>query len=181
MATRETIRVAFYDELETAVDGLVNAGNISQQYPESEEQLPALVHTDAYRQVPMNNNTGVKEVINGTPVIYQYAVVKEAQFTVTVAAQSESVKEAIYEALETHFESYTLPLKDVSQLHDDVVNVRIDDVSSTDDDNSEPVTRQDELSIIVRYERIYELEEAQITAIQNGVTIDSVTETYTTT
>jgi len=172
MVLRKDLRFAIYDELETAMGGIIPPDNISQEYPEQTENFPALVHDDAYRQVPMNIHTGVKNVSTDESGedTYHYSMVKEGQFTLTIAAQSESVKEQAYDALQEHFETYTL-FKDVSEIHPDINRVTLSDVSSDDDDDSEPVTRQDTLSLNVEYERIYDLDVTAVETIEQGVVV----------
>jgi len=177
MVSREDLRIAVYNELETAVDGLVDADNVSQQYPETEEQLPAVVHDDAYRQIPMNIHTGVKNVStdNSGENIYHYSMLKEAQFSLTVAARTETEKEDVYHALQEYFEAYTFPIKSASDIHEDVNRVTLSDTNSNDDDNSEPVTRQDTLSLNIEYERIYDLDVTPAEAVERGIIVNDDT------
>lgn len=173
MATRKDIREAFYAELETAADGLVAAGNISQQYPESEENLPAIVHDDAYRRVPMNNGSAPSEITendDGT-LSYHYSVTIQAQFTVLILSDDEMEKEDIYEAVRTYFEKFTLPYADESDIHADVHRVEVLDVNSQDDEDREPVSRGDSLTINLGFERIYTTEYEDIKEVQHDTDV----------
>jgi hypothetical protein len=172
MATRKQIREAFYAELETAADGLVPAADITQEYPESQENLPAIVHDDAYRPIPMHNNsaaTGV--VLNGDGSVdkYEYSKPMQAQFTVLVLSADELEKEDIYEAVSSHFEEYTLPIADASSIHSDAYRVELLDVNSQDDEDREPIARGDAMTIHLDFERIYERDVDDIEDVQHEV------------
>jgi len=174
MATRKDIRESFYAELETAADSLVAAGNISQQYPESEENLPAIVHDDAYRHVPMNNDSAPTDVTyndDGSVDMYHYSVTMQAQFTVLILSDSEMEKEDIYEAVRTYFEEFTLPVRDESNIHNDVHRVEVLDVNSQDDEDREPIVRGDSLTVNLGFERIYDRDVEDIEDVQQGIDV----------
>ena len=158
MATRRTIREAVYGEFESAVDGLVSPDNITQEQPDSTEDLPTVVHNDAYREVPMNNGQGPTGVqaTNGRTQVHEHSKPMEAQFTVLIMSENESEKEDIYEALRTSFEQYETPVADESDIHPDIFGVEVTDVNSQDNEEREPIARGDSLTINVRFERIYE-------------------------
>lgn len=159
MATRKTIRETFYAELETAASGLVPSARIGQNYPEVTEELPAIVHNDAYRRVPMNNGvapTGTTTNMDGSIDTYLFAVTMQAQFTVLMLAADEMEKEDIYESVRTHFEPYSLGMADESDLHADIHRVEVLDSNSQDDEDREPIARGDALTINIEFERIYE-------------------------
>lgn len=173
MATRKTIRETFYSELETAVSGLVPSDNIGQNYPETTEQLPAVVHDDAYRRVPMNTGSAPTDVTRsgGDVQTYHYAVTMEAQFTTLILSESEMEKEDIYESLRTHFEPYSLGMADESDLHADIHRVEVLDVNSQDDEDREPAARGDSMTINIGFERIYDLDVEHIEDIQQGIDV----------
>lgn len=174
MATRKQIRENFYAELEAAVDGLVAADNIGQEYPESTEDLPTIVHNDNYRRVPMNNNTGPTDIDrSGDGVTLYYSLPMEAQFSVLIVAAGELVKEDIYEAVRSHFEEFTVPVRDTSEIHADVHRVEVLDASSRDDEDREPVSRGDSLPISLGYERIVARDESEVENIQMDFDIDN--------
>lgn len=157
MATRKDIRTAFYDELETAASGVVDPSSITSEYPKADENLPAIVHGDAYRRIPMNNNTGPKRVVedsDGDADAIEYSITMEVQFSVLMMATTEIEKESIYNAVRTHFEPYTLPIKDESEIQEDVHRVEVLDSNSQDDEDREPTARGDSLTINLGYERI---------------------------
>jgi len=170
MVSRNDLQVAVYDEIAAAVEPLSVSVTVQNEYPDDED-LPAVIHSDAYRQVPMNNKTGAKSVSteNTEERRHIYSMVKEGQFTLTVAAQALGVKESIYHALESHFESYTFPIRNVSDIHEDVNRVEFADVNSTDDEDSSPVTVQDTLTVRVEYERFYDTKENMITDVESDV------------
>lgn len=176
LATREEVRTAFYAELESAADGVVDPSSITGQYPETDEQLPAIVHNDGYRNVPMNNNTGPKDVVyddNGDADIVKYSILMQAQFNVLIMATSEIERESIYHAIRTHFEPYTLPIKDESDIQDDVHRVEVLDSNSQDDEERKPSVHGDSLSINLGYERIVSRDVDSI----DSITIETDTDT----
>lgn len=167
MATRKDIREAFYTELETALDGLVPAGRITGQYPEREEMLPAVVHTDDYRPIPMNFDTAPAKVENtgdGTVKEY-YSILMQAQFGLSIVSTGETEKEPIYEALRSHFEDYNFPHTDVESIHGDVENVDVLESTSIDDEGETPTIHGDDLTVQVDYERFSVGEAPEITDV----------------
>lgn len=172
MATRKDIREAFYAELETAADGLVPPADITQEYPESEENLPAIVHDDAYRPIPMHNNSAAAGVVrdeSGAVIEYEYSKPMQAQFTVLVLSADEMEKENIYESLSSHFEEFTLPISDPSEIHTDLYRVEVLDVNSQDDEDREPVARGDSMTIHLDFERVYTRDVDSIDEVQHEV------------
>lgn len=169
MATRRQLREAFYSHLETSASGLLPAENIGQEYPDTTEDLPAIVHGDNYRPVPMNTKTGPKDKnvddVNDI-VTYLYSVPMQAQFTVVIKAASEGTKEDIYESVRSYFEEFTLPIRDASEIQSDAWRVEVLDAASRDDEDREPVSRGDALTVNVNYERIYERDEDGIIDVQ---------------
>lgn len=172
MATRKQIRENFYAELETASDGLVAAENIGQEYPESTEDLPTIVHDDNYRPVPMNTSTGPSDVDRtGTGVVLYYSIPMEAQFSVLIMSESEVEKEDIYEAVRSHFEDFTVPVRDAEEIQKDVHRVEVLDASSQDDEDREPVARGDALTVSLEYERIVSRDESEVEDIQQEIDV----------
>jgi len=175
MATRRELREAFYSHLETAADGLVPADNIGQEYPNETEDLPTIIHGDNYRPVPMNTKTGAKDKnvddVNDI-VTFIYSVHMQAQFTVVIKAASEGTKEGIYEAVRSYFEEFTLPIRDASEIQSDVWRVEVLDAASRDDEDREPVSRGDALTVNVNYERLYESDEDGIIDVQETFDIE---------
>lgn len=169
MATREQIRQAFYSALETAASGLVNPINIGQEYPESDEEYPSIVHDDSYRKVPMNQGSaapsGQQRDGNGDATAQDFTSVHEAQFSVLVASDDESEKESVYEAVRDYFEKYEHPAWDASDIQSDVKWVRVLDSNSEDDQDRQPIARGDRLDIRLTFIRV---KSKSGTAIQNG-------------
>lgn len=157
MASRRAIREAFYAELETAASGFVPTSNITQEEPNSDEDLPAIVHDDNYRQVPMNRSAAPTDVTysNGVVQSITYSRMMQAQFSVTIISDDEQEKEDIYEAVRTYFEPYSTPIKDASSLQTDAHRVEVNDATSRDDPDREPTSRGDSLSINIGFERKY--------------------------
>lgn len=169
MATRRSIRENFYTELESAAGTLLSTADIGQEYPESSEDLPTIVHNDNYRRVPMNTNTGPTAVDkSGTGVTYYYSLPMEAQFTVLIMSQSETEKEALYNAVRAHFEEFTIPLRHPSEIHGDVHRVAVLDVSSSDEEGRDPTARGDSLTISLGYERILARDESEIETVEQN-------------
>lgn len=161
MADRRDIREAFYAELEDAISNLafIDGSDISQEMPNSEEQLPRIVHNDDYREVPMNQGSeGPHEVETDsqgrTERIIFYSMM-QAQFGVVAVHHNEQEKEDIYEAIRRHFERYEHAWWDESDIHTDVHDVNVQDATSTDDEDSEPTTRGDRILVRLGYKRDY--------------------------
>lgn len=174
MATRRQVREAFYSELDTAVGQLLDSDDITQEYPDSEEDLPRVVHNDNYRKVPMNAHTGPTDVRTDSSgeQAYIYSKLMEAQFTVLVIAADEDVKENIYEAVRTHFEDFEDPTRDESEIQTDVHDVSVGDVSSQDSEGRDPPARGDSMRISLGYERKGERDTTPTKDIIGGVDVD---------
>lgn len=168
MATRKQVREAFYAELETAANGLVPASNISQEYPNSDEDLPAIVHDDNYRTVPMNTKSSIVGTqTNSVGVTAEvYVELMQAQFSVLVVSDDEQEKEDIYEAVRTHFGDYQYPIKDTSSLQSDVHRVEVNDANSQDTENRDPPARGDRLAVNVGFERFYTKDTTPVEQVQ---------------
>lgn len=174
MATRRQVREAFYAELETAADPHVT--NVGQDHPNDDEDLPAIVHNDDYRKVPMNRGQGPTDVTldgDGNEIEHIFTSLIEAQFVVTVLADDEQVKEDAYEAVRSHFEEYTHPVKDASALQSDVYRIEVQDSSSQDFEEREPIARGDSLSINVSFKRFYAKSVDPTTEVQQNVDADN--------
>lgn len=186
MATRREIREAVYGDLETAVAGLVDPEDIGQEYPNEGENLPAVVHTDNYRSVPMNTNTGIADTTVDADGVQEeiYSSLMEARFSVLVVSDDEQEKEDIYEAVRTHFEAYEYPTKDTDDLHTEVNTVRVNDSNSEDSEDRDPPARGDRLAVNVQFERFYVRDVTPATEVQQNVDADNDgtdDTTYTTT
>lgn len=186
MATRRQVREAFYGELETAVSGLVPPSNIGQDDPDSDEDLPNIVHSDSYRKVPMNRGAAPVKVTEGTDgeEEYTYVSMMQARFTVSVYSDDESEKEDIYEALRQYFEAYTHPVKDASSIQSDVHRVEVQDSNSDDLTDRDPVARGDRLAINLGFQRFYTQDVDPTTEVNQSVDADNdgtTDNTYTTT
>lgn len=173
MATREAVREAFYDELEIAVNGLLSDDDITQQYPDSEEELPKIVHNDNYRKIPMNAHTGPTQVERDVvgEQAYIYPTLMEAQFTVIVVAADEGVKEQLYEAVRSYFEDYEKPIKDESSIQTDVFDVDVGDVSSQDSEERDPPSRGDSMRISVSYQRLGKRDVTPTESVDGGIDV----------
>lgn len=186
MATRRNIREAFYADLETAASGLVDSGSIGQEYPNEDEALPAIVHTDNYRDVPMNTKTGIVDTTTDSSGVQEeiYSQVMEARFSVLAVSDDEQEKENIYEAVRTHFEEYEFPVKPASDLHADVNTIRVNDSNSEDTEDRDPPARGDRLAVNVQFERFYVRDVTPATEVEQNVDADNDgtdDTTYTTT
>jgi len=77
-------------------------------------------------------------------------------------------KEDIYEAVRTYFEEFTLPVRDESNIHNDVHRVEVLDVNSQDDEDREPIVRGDSLTVNLGFERIYDRDVEDIEGVQQS-------------
>ena len=175
MATRRQIRESFYSELETAASGLVTASAIGQEYPNEDEDLPAIVHRDNYRDVPMNTKTGIADTTEDSDGVQEeiYSQLMEARFSLLVVSDDEQEKEDIYETVRTYFEEYEYPVKDASSLHADVNTVRVNDANSEDSEERDPPARGDRLAVNVQFERFYVRDVTPATEVEHNVDADN--------
>lgn len=175
MATRKQVREAFYTELETAASGTnVEADDIGQEYPNEPEELPAIAHTDRYRLVPMNTNTGpvdTQQGADGTEALI-YSEVMEAQFMVVVVSDDEAEKESVYEAVRSHFGDFTTPVRDAEELHADIDRVEVLDADPADSESRDPPMRGDRLDITLLFERFYTRDTTPATEVQHNVDVN---------
>jgi hypothetical protein len=163
MATRRDIRENFYAQLETAVSSHIPASSISQERPEDEEDLPAVVHNDNYREVPMNRGQGPTDVTrdgSGAVTSISWSDLQQARFSVTILSEDEQLKEDAYEDLVSFFGEYEHPIKDSTELHADCFDVSVGDTTSDDTDNRDPKAFGDVLTIDVSFERYHTLTSA---------------------
>lgn len=191
MATRRDIRENFYAELETAVAPHISAESVSQERPEDEEHLPAVVHNDNYRDIPMNRGNGPTNVERdnaGIITAVSWSDLQQARFSVTIVAEDEQLKEDAYEDLVSHFGRYEHPIADASTLHTDAFDIGVGDTSSTDTENRDPKAFGDAVTIDVSFERYHTVTDADdftaITEVDHLMDVDfdgNADVTYTTT
>lgn len=174
MATRRNIREAFYSELESAVSGLVDADDIGQENPGERENFPGIAHTDNYRKVPMNRGQGVVDTTTDSSGVQKeiYSTIIEARFSLVVVSDDEQEREDVYEAMRTHFEEYTHPVKDASDIHSDAFRVEVHDSTSEDSENRDPPVRGDRLAINIQFQRFYTKDVDPMTDIELDVDAD---------
>jgi hypothetical protein len=156
MATRREVRRAFYSELETAASPHIGADRITQESPNSDEDLPTIVHNDAYRPSPYHTGgapTRVTTDANDNIDSITYTKTMEAVFGLLIQDPDEQAKETLYEAVRSHFERYEHPIVDESTIQSDIHNISVDGSISEDQDDREPRVRGDRLQISVGYER----------------------------
>lgn len=174
MATRKDIRESFYAELETAADGHVASENIGQEYPEETEELPTIVHNDAYRRVLMNTNTGPTDYTtdeSGNVQTLHYSETMEAQFTVLIVYEDDIVGEDAYEAVRRYFGQYERPIADVENIHADAYRIEVEGANSQDDEDRQPISRGDSLTISVFFERVYDRDVDHVESIDQVIDI----------
>jgi hypothetical protein len=156
MATRRQIREAFYSELETAATPHISADRITQESPNSAEELPTIVHNDAYREDIYHTGSGPTNVTtdaNGNVDSITYKKMMEAVFGLLIQDPDEQAKETLYEAVRSHFERYETPLVDESTIQSDIHDISVTSSISEDQDDREPRVRGDRLQIMVGYKR----------------------------
>jgi hypothetical protein len=176
MATREAVRTAFYSELESAVSGLVDSSNVSLQSPNVTEDLPAITHTDSYRNIPYNRGTEPSRIIrdsNGNVTGQEFTKVMEIRFICTIASESESETEQIYETVRSHFEEFeTFETKNVEDIHSDASNISVGDANPSDDVERKPNVRGDALDIRIQYKRKHIESLTSIAEVNTAVDVD---------
>lgn len=193
MASRRDVREAFYAELDTAADTLVPSDNIGQEEPNSREDLPAIVHNDNYRSVPMHNMSAPKDVDrdnSGAVTAVYFSRTMQARFLLTILSENEQTKEDIYEAVRGYFEDYIYSAShfpDPSEIQSDVHDVDVTDSDSQDFTERDPPMRGDVLQVTLGYERIKKIDSSEFENIEkviHNVDADNngtTDETYTTT
>lgn len=182
MATRREIRETFYDELDTAT----TVATITQQSPNSVEELPAITHTHQTREDVMNRGTAPTSVTTDEEgdQTYTYSELLETQFTVTMLSDDVQEQEDVYEDVHSHFKRYDNQLKSPSSLHEDVYRVNVADVQPNDMVERQPRVRGDALTVSVFYQQFYEQDVNPTTGVALNVDADNdgvADETYTTT
>ena len=183
MATRKDIRVAFYDELETAAP---SAANITQESPNTVETFPTVTHTYRTRADPINRGTAPTSVTRDTAgdQSYTYSETREIQFTVTVVSDSDMEKEDVYETIKGYFGGYEKNIKDITDIHSDIYRVDVANSSPNNMADRTPRVYGDSLTISLFFERYYEEDVDPTTGLSFGVDADgdgTIDETYTTT
>jgi len=175
---KRAMRAAFYDELETALDGVVPPSHITTEYPEQEEQYPAVVHSlDVF---PAELNTGAAPqdtVVNGadetTGLVYGRR--KEAQFTLlcrTIGNGSESQLSDIMTALSEQFDPYEHPYKDASDIHESVDDLVVGSATRADESGTDPTADGVLLTISLYYTNTSTQDVEPTRTVNRGVDVD---------
>lgn len=185
MATRQEIREAFYAELESVAAPTVSSDNIGLEEPNSEEDLPAIVHNDVYRPVPINRGTAPIRVTTDSDGVQEriYPSHMQVQFTLTILDQDESVVESVYESIRSHFDEYTKPIRDASEIQSDVHRVEVQESLPNNLTDRTPPAHGDALVINLGYQRktVESVDPAtEVTHQVDGNDDDTIDETYTT-
>ena len=155
-------------------DGLVPAYNISREYPDTAEDLPALVYRSATRALPINNaSASPDEIIRdayGDVVAEVYRDSREMQFTVTTRASDAQTADELYEAVYREFEQYAhRDVADVKDLHEDFFHLRVEDADDASDENGNLTMRGESFNVILHFHRTYEVTGDNITSVSHGV------------
>jgi hypothetical protein len=182
MASRRDIREAFVTELENST----SVTNVTVQNPNNIESLPAISYTDDYREVPMNTKSSPTDItyLDADTARVFYTTLMNAQFTTTIVSDDEQQKEDIYENLRTHFEKYTHPVADVSDIQSDLYRLTVTDSTSSDFDGRSPRAYGDVLQIGFYYQRHYSIDLPRTDSVVQNIDADNdgtTDETRTTT
>lgn len=188
MATRRDVREAFYSELESATSSHLSASDIGQEFPNSEEDLPKIVHNDNYRDAQARWNSksapvGVDSNADGTYDV-KFVEMMQAVFDVLIISDDEQEKEDIYEAVRSHFGKFEHPKWSPSTIQEDIHDVNVGDSNSQDSQGRDPVARGDEIKIQLGFKRYYVQTVEDISQIDQTVDFDNdgtADKTYTTT
>lgn len=188
MATRRNVREAFYSALESAASAHLSASDIGQEYPNSEEDLPAIVHNDNYRdaQARWNAHGAPAEVVDNGDGTFdvKYVSMKQAMFQVLIISADEQEKEDIYEDVSAYFEKFDHPRWDPSSIQTDVHDVSVEGPDSQDTQNRDPPARGDLLTITLGYKKFISTTVDDIADITTNLDADNdgtTDETFTTT
>lgn len=179
MATRRDIREAFYAELESAAAGHVAADNIRGENPESEEQLPSIVHDDAYRKRPINMASDapidVQRDMSGDATAETHGSLHDAQFSLLLWFTDEDAKEDCYEAVRSYFEKYEVSSStwDPADIQSDVKWVRVEDATSQNDEDIDPVRHGDRLLVQLTFLRTYDNTGTAVQSVTTDVDADN--------
>ena len=155
-------------------DGLVPAHNISREYPDTAEDLPALVYRSATRALPINNaSASPDEIIRdayGDVVAEVYRDSREMQFTVTTRASDTQTADELYEAVYREFEQYAhRDVADVKDLHEDFFHLRVEDADDASDEDGNLTMRGESFNVILHFHRTYEVTGDNITSVSHDV------------
>jgi hypothetical protein len=153
MATRKEIKEAFVAEMNALLSSFDT--EITTEYPNSEEQYPAVVYSYADRERPMNNNTAPsdKEVLNDGTVVETYSDTIEGVFSTEIVDSDELRKEDIYEAVRSSFEEYEWPIADESDFHADAYRITVGDSTPSSFEDRTPRGSGDAIDISVFHTR----------------------------
>lgn len=156
MATKTDIKQQFRSEVVAAVDGLVNNDNVVLSHPNMDENLPAVAYQEQVIEEP---NTGVN--IDRTGDEYDdlgnltkrgYVEYVELQFDTYILADSETVKDDIYEAVRRRFNRYSMDDRPW-EFHADVKNIDVNGTFNADRTDDDETTRGDNLEIVIKFKR----------------------------
>lgn len=155
-------------------NGLVPANNISREYPDTAEDLPAVVYRSATRALPINNASASPDEIrrdkDGTVTAEVYRDSREMQFTVTTRATDTVSADELYEAVYREFEQYAhRDVADVKDLHEDFFHLRVEDANDATDEDSNLTMRGDAFTVILHFHRTYEVTGDNIESVLHQV------------
>lgn len=162
------------DEQTGYTDGLVPYMNVGSQFPQTREDVPAVVYRDSYRPLPINGaSASPHEVVrdgDGDVVAEVHREYVEAQFTFSVRAGNDETAETVYEAVHRHFHSYTFrDVRDVKGLHEDFFHIRVTETNYADDSEANVPMLGDTVQLNVHFYREYRLEGENMRTFEHDV------------
>lgn len=186
MVSRTQVKNILYDEMLDAlgftfdsgsgqyVDGIVPFENVGTQFPNREEDIPAVVYRDAYRPLVINGASAspheIERDVNGDVVAEIHREYREAQFTFSVRAGDDGKSEEVYEALHSHFHKFNFrSVADVKDLHEHFFHIRVTQTSYADDGDANVPMRGDTVQVNIHFYREYKLEGDNIVYIEQNV------------
>lgn len=157
MATKKTIKKTFYDDLTSAVSGLVNSENVVLQNPEKAEALPAVAYSEYTTSTPYAGSSSVskrgEETDSDGNTVEIYHEYMLASFDVIIQADDESTKDDIYEAVRSQYNSYSM-WDEPDDFHTHCKEVRVLGGSNADRVDNDEVIRGDQLTVEFIFYRV---------------------------
>lgn len=189
MATRETIKGAFLNALQSAVSANVPSTSDNVGGRGNVEGLPAVVYSEMERKDTASRGAQTKPAkydynASGGKTVAYYPSYWVVRFDVQCKAGKEGKKETLYANVLSEFHPYDDGWLHPDQFHADVRDIGVRDQRDSDDESSEDIIRGDFITVEFAYTKWLSRDGEPIESVDHEIDadLDSSTggNTYTT-
>ena len=172
MATREEIKEIVFTLIGDSVEDFDYDVGVSQQFPQSREDIPRVVYQDDYRPLLINGASASPSHVEydeeDMVEFEEHREHIEGIFTISIRTSNDDDAEEMYEAVHREFGKYNFRyVADVKDLHDHIHKIEVQDVNDASDGNTNVPARGDTMQVFVRFWRDYRVEDENIETIES--------------